>query len=309
VTIFIDPTENRASSRLPDITDARVAEGLETMTGADILISPLRMPAATEKLVSRHVKANALLVQRKSGEDLIRSIGTRIPHSLARMRMTGAAQWQCVLLSTGVFCPDYDTGNIWVGRLLDVDGTPDIAWHLVKWPYKALATEIRRYHLRGGVYVPLTCDDEIPGWCRQCEADLIAMREKKTEEIWPDAKDYPADPPAPDDPLQELRPVTDGRLVLAALDGVGPTRANALWNAIREYRKRNYPPDAGFCEADWEPTLAQALVWATAEDTSALRIPRVKGWGKGIRAKVREQMGLQLGMDLQFYWNGKTKSD
>lgn len=303
MSIIIDHTEIRAGSRLPTIPNAIISDDLERLTGCDIMVSTLKLPI-TEKLLPRHIKAGALLVQRKSGRDLIQSISGRILHSLAKMRSTGAAQWQCILLSTGFFIPNYKTGEVQVGRLIDAEGVPDIAWYTMRWAYQALATEIRRYIMRGGVYIPLTCDEEIVGWLKQAEADLIALKRDKVKQVWPDAKDYPPDPPAQGDILQELRPVTDWRRVFAQLDGVGPVRANAMYHRIAKWLKEQRPASSGFKAEDWVPTLGHALAWATTEEPSAMKIPKVKGWGKGTRAKVREQFGLGEGMDLKYFMNG-----
>jgi ERCC4-type nuclease len=137
LTIYIDASEQAKSSRLPAIKGSRTNTMLESLTGCDIMISTLTMPCTTEALVRKHVEAGALLVQRKSLQDLVRSIGDRINHSLAKilakMRSTGASSWQCILLSTGFYAPSYDTGDTWVGRLVNSNGHPDIAWQVVKW--------------------------------------------------------------------------------------------------------------------------------------------------------------------------------
>jgi len=216
------------------------------------------------------------------------------------MRATGAAQWQCILLSTGIFLPNYETGDTWVGSRKYQKGKPFVFWKEVKWNYKALATELRRYTMRGGVYVPLTCDEEIPGWLKQAESDLLELR-GGSKELWPSAKDYPPDPPLPEDPLQELIPVTDGRVVLAMLDGVGPARANSLWQAMREYYAE-YRDNA-------EPDLANAFFWASVEDPGLYDIPDIRLWGEGTRAKVREQMGLAHGFDFRAFMNKLVASE
>lgn len=293
MSIFIDATEGRNTSALPDIPGAKVSTTLEALTGADIMISPLTMPCTTPVLVTKHIKAGAILIQRKSAEDLVHSIGNRILSSLAKMRDTKACQWQCILLSTGFFVPNFSSGTIWVGRLLqDNPGQPGIIWHNVDWQYKALATELRRYAMRGGTYIPLTCDEEIPSWCRQAEEDLIKLKQDNVKELWPDAKDYPPDPPLQEDVLQELRPVTDGRTVLSQFAGIGPVIANTMWNTIREQNKTWRP---GY---DPEPTLAQAIFWLSAEDPTKHNLPHVAGYGKGKRAAVRKQLGLWDGQDF-----------
>ncbi len=299
--IYVDSTEQRDTSVLPTITGALTCTVLEELCGADILISPLKMPPTTVVLIQKHVQAGALLIQRKSSADLVHSVGTRILHSLALMRATGAAQWQCVLLSTGIFIPNTETGNVWVGRMVEQNGQPNILWQEVKWQYRALATELRRYALRGGTYIPLTCDEEIPGWCKQAESDLLALRDEGVKKLWPDARDYPPDPPVAGDVLQELRPVTDGRIVIATLKGVGPTKANALWQGIRDYRHSLHPDEN---TNSWEPSLGEALLWASAQDPKLYGLPHVHGWGKGIRNGIRKQLGLEDGLDFGFTTNG-----
>lgn len=293
--IYIDSTEGRNTSVLPDIPSAKVSTTLEMLTGADILISPLTMPCTTPSLVTKHIKAGAILVQRKSADDLVHSIGNRILFSLAKMRDTKACQWQCILLSTGFFVPNFSSGTIWVGRLLqDNPGQPGIIWHNVDWQYKALATELRRYAMRGGTYIPLTCDEEIPSWCRQAEEDLIKLKQDNIKELWPDAKDYPPDPPLAEDVLQELRPVTDGRVVLSQFSGIGPVIANSIWDTIRKTNKEWHP----FHDYDNEPTLGQAIFWASTCDPELYKLPRIPGYGKGKRAAVRKQLGLWDGQDF-----------
>lgn len=294
--IYVDSTELRSTSRLPDIKGMHESSILEEVTGCDIMISHLQMPATTETLILNHVKAGALLVQRKSGEDLVRSIGERVNVSLTKMRSVGAHQYQCVLLSTGYFAPSFGDSETWVGKLQSTGkGKPYITWHKVKWPYAALDSEIRHFTMRGGVYIPLTCDEHIPGWVLQAEKDLIAFSTdaQRIKEFWPSADSYPPDAPLDDDPLQEPRKVEDGRIVLAQIHGIGPAIANATWDAIRAWRKGNNPQGD---PASWEPDLATALVLLSSErDSKTVKIP---GFASGKRRSVREQLRIPAGMDL-----------
>jgi len=71
-----------------------------------------------------------------------------------------------------------------------------------------------------------------------------------------------------------------------------------MWEAIGKWNKQNRPLDRGFTEEMREPTLLQLLSWASFYDPDSLGIPKVSGWGKGTRRKVREQLGLEEGFDL-----------
>lgn len=81
--IYIDPSEARKGSRLPRaiIKIAEPIPALEAITGADMLISPLRRPklewitdALPHQLILRKHCQAGLLVQRKTGRDLANSV-------------------------------------------------------------------------------------------------------------------------------------------------------------------------------------------------------------------------------------------
>jgi len=243
---------------------------MEADTGADIIISPLSMPI-NATLLQRHIDAGALLVQRKSGADLPASITDgRLYHSLAKMRMTGARQFQCVLLTTGhywpttkgkvnIVTPSFPSGKVSRRRYPQID-------------YAAILSAIQGWTWRGGVYAaPLTCDDEIPGWCTNTERRLKQIiNQGNGRELWPMPPEF-YDPPEANDPLQELILVTDWRKILAAFDGVGPAKVNSLKNCMIEHGV--------------EHTLIQALMWIA---TGTNKIP---GWGPVIRKRVTDQLG------------------
>lgn len=80
--IFYDPTEGRDNTCLSQeiIKLGRPLEGLEAQTGADLLISPLDdiLPSNVNRppgslLLRKHCEAG-MLVQRKSGRDMLNSI-------------------------------------------------------------------------------------------------------------------------------------------------------------------------------------------------------------------------------------------
>lgn len=242
---------------------------LEEATGADLIISPFPAPVAPGTL-PLHVRNGALLVQVKRGLDLISSVGNRLWESLARMRETGARQWQCVLLTTGVFLPDPRTGECIVAEpTLHPDG--HVEWryltHPQPRPYQAVESCLRHWTWYGGVVVQLPSND-VEGWARRTEARLLEKVGQSVKEIWPD-------PPEFDDPLVGLERVRDWRAILAAFPGIGPEKATALRKAMQEAGARD--------------SLIQAIIWIT----DGLAAKHVPGWGKVLQQRVREVLGLE----------------
>ncbi len=299
--ITVEASELSSDSRLPPISDSKSSTTLEALTGADIMISPLTIPCRTEKLLRVHIKAGALLVQRKSGSDLVYSIGERINTALARMRSVGARQWQCILLSTGYYAPKFDNKNsIWVGTLKAdaAKGKPYIWWKDVPRSYLAFQTALRHFTYRGGVYIPLTCDDEIPSWCKCTEEELIAFHTGEMsviKQVWPSAKSYPPDDPLPNDPLQEPVLVKDARVIIAQIAGIGPVIANRVWNLIISEKKKGFPNGPEYL---WEPDFLTMLSYLTDDTTKWLVPVKIPGYGKGKRKKTRKVLGLPDGVSV-----------
>ena len=167
-----------------------------------------------------------------------------------------------------------------------------ITFHTEHFPhmsYQAVQSSLRHWCWYGGVHLSLVCDDEIPGWCNVAESRLQEKSKAgKVKEVWPAPVEL-YDPPAKDDPLQELIEVKDWRHILAQFPGVGPVRANALRDAMLEYKA--------------DDTLFQALCWATGDDS-----PKVRHWGKGIIGAVRKALGVPDGFDI-FYTLDVTRKD
>lgn len=284
--IVIDTSELTSDSRLPTIPNAQPSTILEAISGADIMVSKLSMPVGTETLIRRHVDAGAVLINRKSMADMLHSITSgSINAILARMLAIGARYtWQRVIMSTGVYVPDLDTGLTLVGEPRK-GSTGSTYIHLRPAPqglpnYKALASIRRRIALRGGFYLPLTCDDEIPSELLAWERDLKELSE--TKEVWPVVAKM-VDPPACDDPLQTPVEVKDWRAILAAFPGLGPAKVNALRTAMLTHGMT-------------QDTLFQALYWASAQDRYG--IPKIAGWGRSTIQSVRDALGLRDGVDL-----------
>lgn len=281
--IIIDQTETSSDSRLPPIPGAQISDMLEAVTGADIMVSLQKFPAGTELLIRRHVSHGAILIQRKSGGDFLHSITTEaINVALARMIECGAKQFQRIIMSTGLFV-ESSAGTTLVGTIQQRHPTNVfVSWFDSGVNHLAVETIKRRIGMRGGYYLPLNSDDDIPRTLHEFEKDLRLMRRQPVKEIVL-LPNFPPDPPDPDDPLQLPVVVRDDRRVLCALDGIGPKRATALYQALKVYLKQRH-------QSDVEPTLATLLWWASRSDAATM---------KGVRRKVREQMGLCEGQDLR----------
>jgi hypothetical protein len=259
--IIIDPTEARESSRLPTIEGAVECPFLEEATGADIMISPLIIPALTEELLRKHIVAGALLIQRKSGDDLLHSLGDRLNSSLARMRATGARQAQCVLLFIGRF----DVGP-------KAEAIIDGSLAIRNTSYWGVQGAFSKWHDRGGVVEQLHDHRLLADWIKLREKHVNEYVERPIKDVYrptPDVTEVDLEV------LQTLRPVNDWRVVVAALPGIGPKRANAL----QETMKAEVGTD----------NLVTALIWLTTPWLGK----KVPGIGDGIINNLREFMQLE----------------
>jgi len=300
--IFIDRSELRDTSRMPAIEGAKTSSILESITGADVMVSVKSFPANTENQVLKHIQYGAILIQFKFGSDLISSItDERVNIALARMLDAGAKhQYQRVILGCGIYLPDLDTGKTLVGKVVKQKSSKvTIIWRDTQpeIDYRALATVRRRIGMRGGVFVNLTCDAEVPGELAAMETDLRFLSGQPVKNLL-HLQQFPPDPPEPTDPLQRPVEVKDGRRVIAGFVGIGPRRTNDLWDALREYNIETMPVDRGFSEKSWEPTLLQAMSWILACDRKGVRPKKITGWGKGSESSVQRQFGLPEGQEI-----------
>lgn len=213
--IYCDPTELRAGSRLPAMTGVVPVDGLEALTGADLMLSIFSAPVSSEHLIRKHIAAGALLVQRKSGDDLVSSMGPHLNSALDRMWTLTSRPGQCVLLFSGLLAADSNGMALINGRMASRT-------------YFSVLGALSRWHDRGGVVEQVAGDDLIPGWC---ELKLSHLREYSTAEgevkhFYPDTALRVVDK---SDPMQLLVQVRDGRVTLATLPGIGPKLAEDLW--------------------------------------------------------------------------------
>lgn len=213
--IYIDPTEARTGSRLPAMQGVVVVDGLEALTGADLMLSVFSAPASSEHLIRKHITAGALLVQRKSGDDLINSLGAHLNSALDRMWTLTARPGQCVLLFSGVLTSDANGMALIDGRMANRS-------------YMSVLGGLSRWHDRGGVVEQVAGDDFIPAWC---DMKLTHLKEYSTpggevKHFYPDTALRVVDK---SDPMQMLIQVRDGRVTLATLPGIGAKTADELW--------------------------------------------------------------------------------
>ena len=204
-------------------------------------------------------------------------------------------------MSTGIFIPDLKTGDVMIAEpVLRDDKTslwPRVA--NIPLPYRAYATIRRRISLRGATLLSLTATDEIVPELTALEKDLFYLSGKPVKDLFFQER-FPDDIPEEDDPLQTPQPVRDGRLVLAAFNGIGPVKANAMWKSVEawmeEHRSR-----LGEEKEDWLPNTMQLLVWASLSGKSRKMagLPKVPGWGDKTYESIREQLGLEEGMELR----------
>ena len=196
--VYLDPTETRKGTRLPAALADRgtVLAGLEERTGADLLLSPLNRPAASDTLLRQHCQAG-VLVQRKTGQDLVSSITDgRLTRSLMKMREWGPLAWLVVV------------GTIErQGEKAVVDGRSGLS-------YNAVIGALDWYQMRGGFVTVLDSDDSLSRWVGQWEG-----RFTKLESGAVTVSTQPAQ--------QSMLPDDRSRL-LASIPGIGPDRARSL---------------------------------------------------------------------------------
>ena len=173
-SFYIDTTESRMTSRLPKgvIQAADVISGLEEFTGADMLLSPLNDPPLPVKItdifphqsaLEAHCQAG-LLVQRKTGLDLIHSIPD-LKLSLHKMQKYTPRPY---LLIVGKFTHTRE------GVAL-MDSKPSVQ----STSYMEVILALEKWQQRGGFITFLTGDNWIAPWINLWLERLLVMPETK----------------------------------------------------------------------------------------------------------------------------------
>ncbi len=156
MTLFYDPTETRQGTRLhQSVIDAsQQLPGLEQQTGADLLISLLKMPPLKECTNSDLSQMNlhkhcdsGLLVQRKTGRDLTSSIA-KLPEILLRMKQWTTRPWLLIVADIKI---DRDNNVI-----IDGENT--------QYSFGSLDGALTYWQLRGGYYSIISRDSLMPAW-------------------------------------------------------------------------------------------------------------------------------------------------
>lgn len=249
-----------------------VSSALEELTGADILISPLDIPFAPG-LLQEHIKAGAILVQRKQGMDLVASIGERLASSQARMLSLGVRPFQCCLLFVGSLGFKQDG---WTASMNGLD-VP-----LKGESYTILLGVFSKWILRGGVVETIARPAALDKWVSMKEAQLKDLRANPVHEV------YKSPPPLLEvspDPFQELRLVKDWRVTLASLPSLGQKRIDALLATMKE--------------AEAEISLISALLWLLDPE----KVARVPGLPHNTSSKVRAYFGLDEDIQVSLHYD------
>lgn len=268
--MIILSTDTTTNKPLPGAVQSPM---LESVTGADIMISPVTLPVASEMLIKKHVEAGAVLIQQKNGMDIIHSAqNQRLSSQLARMYEAGAKySWQRVIMFVGKV--EEKNGNailngVEVGTWWQWQGIKDsLAWS------------------RGGVFVDLPSLDYAQLWLQAIDKTLPDRIARRYHEVYLPS-DYPDDFPPQDDPLQLPIRVTDWRrpmweLCKVANANIGPE----ILNNLRQTMLDNKADDTFFMALDWITSFSPLL-------------PKVKGLGPKRKKAVKDYVGLYPNVDI-----------
>lgn len=265
--ILLDPSEGNSASRIPIeiISQAVLCEGLEKLTGADLLITPVSNPPLTtvsSKLgqisLRKHIEFGAILVQRKSGPDIVNFIRDH-DQILAKMLKWTSQPW---LLTIGLYA-------------CDKDGKLSVEGHRVGgsegWSYWSHHGALRSWQIRGGFVDNIARDNLMLDWYQHVfksltvEPFVYAMPRKPSQQIIIDADE--SDGTA----YQRVACIT----ALATIDNVGIAKAVAI--------------------ADYCGTLAHAIEFLS--DPSNIKYKdKSENYPKGVGSKIFANASRWLGL-------------
>jgi hypothetical protein len=292
-TIFADPSENRFFAEFPTLPVSLVA-GIEELTGADFIISPLDLPWVPV-FHQRHIDAGAVFVQRKSGMDLPSSVPDRINSSLARMRtLPNIKQSQCVLLFIGVM-------------LVDADGKCTIDYRKVDQygenSYWMIQGAVSKWAGRGGCYENIPKKALFPEWANMKARHANEFYIEPVKYVYAEKPTLTAQPmqgdkvsKSPIDPFQELIRVNDWRNTLLTMPGMGPSKVQALFEVLQKnisyFHDGTRVDDTSVCT----PTLIDALSLLSSYKLN--KSIKTIGIGPGMVENIRRWLGIPDGWDL-----------
>src|SRR3990167_7500737 len=161
--ILADPTEERHLH--PSLRErTKFVAGIESLTGADLILSPLPLPATDETLLRRHAQAG-VCVQRKDVGDFVASItadDNRLWTQLARLRSVADSAWLLLI------------GDIKRNR----DGKAVIDGRESGWEYWKVSRARVWWQLRGGYIDWVSTDSGFVEWCLGMEKSVIQWHEE-----------------------------------------------------------------------------------------------------------------------------------
>lgn len=222
--IYYDPDEQGKldCGKIPAVP----SPGLEVMTGADFLVSPLAIPL-TSITIKGHMKAGAVLVQQKRGHDYANSVFTpRLKASIAKMREYGH-RVQCVIQYVGTW--DISEKG---GLLLDDKQTyGDFPMTPETW-----FSEQAKINGRGATFQHLQRSDQLEAWCYGYIKGIKDMLEHPSLDVYPPKVEKGL---FMDDYLiQDVRLVPDSFAVMASFPYVGPQTVKKLFNYYGDHLGR-----------------------------------------------------------------------
>ena len=253
--ILADPTEERHLH--PSIQELvrEYVPGLEDLTCADFVITPLSIPVKSDAMLMRHVR-DGLPVQRKEINDFISSFfstDNRLPSQLLRLCAVSDIPW---LLIVGDLKCDKEGKAVADGRQRDVDYSMVIA-AMDSWQF-------RGNDRTSGRLSWVLNDRLVADWCIGWYNRLCKGQERVAGgfDKW---GDYPVCRPAP----QTLYKIPDVQRTLMTFPGLGIDRAQAVYEAAQKKVA--------------SPTLMDCLVVATEYD--------IVGIGPKTRRSILEFIG------------------
>ena len=259
--IYVDPTELRDNTKLPAalVSEATSLPGLETMTGADILITPHDDHPLTElKDILPHRKSlqfhcdDGILIQRKSGGDFLSSIDD-LTEIEWRMQEWSDNPW---LLVTEI--KQGKGGKVIAGGR-----------YFKKWNFASISGALDAWQDRGGSVKQLEDDQDIYWWAKGRERRCISWLKEPEKNVSKGGKKGKAS-------RQSLRRIQDTwcSTKWAFPMGIGQVMMESL---------------ARYIVSEWErpPTFANAIALACSNE-----VLKVDGWGKVSLNNVQEWYGV-----------------
>lgn len=219
--IFLDPTEIHSNSRVAKElqNNCLPCENFEAVTGADLLISPLSKPAITnlntkigEIALKKHLDVGAVLVQRKSGPDILNFI-TDHKNIFAKMRAWTTQPW---LLTVGSYTCDEQ------GKLV-VDGQR--AGGSEGWSYWSYWGALRAWQIYGGYVDNIHRDAQLLDWVQKT---LHAIEKSKDDVLVAPKKPSQTNLISSESVTQDGYERNACIMALCTIDGVSVAKAAAI---------------------------------------------------------------------------------